>query len=820
MFAGYQAISRSANGGDDWEMVGGLPLVDNLISAVLLNDDTALFLSQDRLWWSHDHGASYDYMPLPVTGLDMASIGNDIVLLTSAGLQAGSLDAIRGKSTLNFNFSIPALYLKASDTGVAAVSESGRVWLIADGAKSLTEIGTVKITAKSVVIGGSAKAQITYVGDSDGKVWRHQGGNWEECGLLPKSEHPAVVALEISGTRLLAAPASFAPFLSSDNCATWLDRRTNSETEFDNSGGAESDEEAFTVLRAAGDSWIIGGWDGLWLSKDSGISWTEIAVIPADFTRGLAFSPEFPADERVYVGAYAGGIQVSPDAGASFISPNWGIGQPNVQNIRTTPGNPERISAIVAHFSYVSDDGGVNWRELDDPFSMEREVISYVDPAEIWVYAKQPSQGAFNGMIAYSLDDGKTYLEPSELNSLMPMGAEFVLRFTSKTGDLTYMATGADGVFTASSPTGPWTRTMEAPTAGSGGGPAVIWPTVAPERAMFARGSTIFFSDDAGNSWATVAELGPFDEVSNTLFAEDGTAFAVTTVGRIFRSDDGHDWTEMILDTKVEHPHVTILPSQVYEALARPDFVGNREILIGTHDGVYLVTDTKPPTVSRWSGWQIVDNKADFVHCSGCSEASTEPNNETFPGADFNGISRMGPGIEMSLQLRGHTIYITGTVESESTTEVYVDDIKVGILGTAVSHKPGAMITLFTVKGLEDGWHQVLVVGVAGDGVLIDTFEALTEANTLSDLNEKHDTGDTGPIKETGDTQVGDTADSADSPVDTSDTDNVADTGGDPGCGCTHSTNGFLGFSLIIVLFAAFRRERRTPTKPNVYTWD
>ena len=51
------------------------------------------------------------------------------------------------------------------------------------------------------------------------------------------------------------------------------------------------------------------------------------------------------------------------------------------------------------------------------------------------------------------------------------------------------------------------------------------------------------------------------------------------------------------------------LPAQVYEVKARPDFEKYRELLIGTHDGVYVLTDSKTPTVSRWSGWQIIHNK-------------------------------------------------------------------------------------------------------------------------------------------------------------------------------------------------------------------
>jgi photosystem II stability/assembly factor-like uncharacterized protein len=580
--------------------------------------------------------------------------------------------------------------------------------------------------------------------------------------------------------------------LSIDECATWEDHRIPTEIEFNNSGGADSDQAAFTVLRVRGDTWLVGGWSGLWRSLNNGVDWESITVIPADFTRGIAFSQNFPSDQTVYIGAYAAGIQITNDGGLSFTSPNWGIGQTNVQRIRTTKGDPNRISSIAAHFAYLSDDAGQNWRQLDDPFSMDRHVFSYVEPKELWVYGKKPEDG-FDGLIAYSLDDGDTFSELTALNALMPSDPEYILRYHNKLNTLTYMATGIDGIFTADGPEGPWTK-IGTLLGGSGGGAPVVWPEEAPERAMVAKGGSVHMSFDGGLTWKTSHLLDSLASISSTLFASDGTAFAVTETGRLFRSDTGEVWTEMITDVPYMHEHRSIIPAQVYEAQARPDFHKFREILLGTHDGVYVVTDSEPPTISRWSGWQVVDNKADFVYCNGCPEGLSEPNNEPYPGADFSAISRIREGIEMGVQLRGHTITLSGVILEESQVDVYVDGTLIESIGQDISLDPDTMETLITIEDLDDGWHHLTVEGIAGEGVLIDTFSSLTEASPLQVFEEPTETAETGHTgKSTTQTGTTDTSDSGPTETDSPPDDGSA-------CGCASTTTQFLWLSLLTPL--------------------
>jgi photosystem II stability/assembly factor-like uncharacterized protein len=796
MFAGYQAISESHNGGTDWEMTGGIPLIDKINSAVLLDDGTTIFLADRRLWWTQDEGRSYDYIEFDEVARDLESIGNNIAVLTDSGLQFGTLDAFIGKDDMTFSSNINANNMKASDLGISIVSESGSTWSIPADFPSLVILAPnpEAITATSSVIGGTKKSPTTYVGDSEGRVWKQSNTVWSQCGTLPKSPHPAVVELEVDGTRVFAAPASSAPFLSTDDCASWEDHRTPNETEFDNSGGAQSDESAFTVLRVRGDTWLIGGWDGLWLSRNNGVDWDEIAVIPPDFTRGIAFSQNFPSNRTVYIGAYAAGIQITNDGGTSFTSPNWGISQTNVQNIRTTKGAPNQVSAIAAHFAHVSNDGGHNWLKLNDPFPMDREVISYVEPNELWVFGKQLSLDDFDGRVAYSLDGGDTFLEPKALNTVMPSDPEYIVRYNDALDMPTYMATGNDGIFISNSIGGPWTSVLSELVGPSGGGGPALWPSDAPERAMIAKGGSVYLSFDGGLTWSDPHVLDSLDEIAKTLFASDGTAFAVTTAGRLFRSDTGKVWTEVVTDSVYTHQHYATLPAQVYEAQTRPDFEEYREILIGTHDGVYVVTDSEKPSISRWSGWQIVDNKADFVHCHGCPDGLTEPNNEPYAEANFGGISRISKGIEMSLQLRGHMIKLSGVIIESSQADVYVDGIWVGSIGENISPNPTIIQPLITIEDLDDGWHHVAVIGVAGEGVLIDTFASLTNAPILQGLLG------TGNTTETGSTGTTDTADSG--PYDT---DSAPANPSD--CGCASSTPHFLWLGLMAPLLLKRRHK-------------
>ena len=129
----------------------------------------------------------------------------------------------------------------------------------------------------------------------------------------------------------------------------------------------------------------------------------------------------------------------------------------------------------------------------------------------------------------------------------------------------------------------------------------------------------------------------------------------------------------------------------------------------------------------------------------------------------------------MAVQLRGHTIILSGVITDPSIVHVYIDGEFVDNIGQKATTDLSKMRPLTTIDGLEDGWHYVEVVGIKGDGVLIDTFSSVTEAQTLQGLPATGETGETGKTGETGET----------GPTGSTDTHTPVDDPSD--CGCSTS---------------------------------
>jgi hypothetical protein len=104
------------------------------------------------------------------------------------------------------------------------------------------------------------------------------------------------------------------------------------------------------------------------------------------------------------------------------------------------------------------------------------------------------------------------------------------------------------------------------------------------------------------------------------------------------------------------------------------------------------------------------------------------------------------------------------------------------------------METLITIEDLDDGWHHLTVEGIAGEGVLIDTFSSLTEASPLQVFEEPTETAETGHTgKSTTQTGTTDTSDSGPTETDSPPDDGSA-------CGCASTTTQFLWLSLLTPL--------------------
>ena len=122
---------------------------------------------------------------------------------------------------------------------------------------------------------------------------------------------------------------------------------------------------------------------GIWVSHDSGLTWTELQGMHGQSVRALTQAPSNP---KILVAGTISGVYESKDAGAHWkeVSPA-GSGQIiDVQSVAVDPVNPNVIYAGTWHLPWKTSDGGKHW------FNIRRGIITDSDVFSILIDPKDP----------------------------------------------------------------------------------------------------------------------------------------------------------------------------------------------------------------------------------------------------------------------------------------------------------------------------------------------------------------------------------------------------------------------------------------------
>lgn len=755
-----------------WEAMGGEPMADVIIDGALLDDGTLVLLSDEHLWWSGD-GASWQSGPPPVGAT---------TLLGGAELWvAGSHGVWRGMPDQGLEPSLPdvdVIHLSQGPAGLLAIAVGGASLSLFDG----TDWSELEGPG-SELLSGVYDTDATYVGDIAGDVWRHDGGAWSACGELPEDDsgqewYPHVTHMAADGSRVLAVPAWKGPFASDDDCATWQDRASPLAVQFSQTDISSS----FTTMQADGDRWAIAGWDSVGVSDDAGATWTQAYIMPPDITRGLEHSPSYATDGYVYVGANGAGIMRTSD-GYHFESLAGGTKYPNIQQVLfpAWATDDQDLYSIINHVFWRSLDGGLSWFEQENPHSYVFALATLQDPDRIWVFGRSTG-GAESTQLSQSLDDGETWSNIPALD-LALAGSTPAYATTTGAGEVCLSASNPITVVCSSEAQTAWVASYSAESERIT--PIFAWPPEAPVRVVFADGLGVHISDDDGQSWTT-AQAMTDDTVYTMTMADDGTLFIATTAANLLRSTDGGaSWD----DTGLR------FPAQVFVLDARPSFDVTAELLVGSHDGTYLVTDAldAAPVSERWGAYNLVDNSSTYIHWH------DEPSKVACGNCVMSQIQPFDPGTEAYLGLRGDVVRVIGTADGASEVRLEIDGATAALLGDVAASAP---TVLAEVSGLGPGYHHVVLTGMTGSGFSLDCFEGGAGALVIAAGPD-----DTGPF---------DTQDETDTPDDTEPLDDTGpsvdtgDTGDDNFRDCFCGTGGLAGGSLWLLggLGVALRRRR------------
>jgi hypothetical protein len=522
-----------------------------------------------------------------------------------------------------------------------------------------------------------------YVVARDARLRRYDG-TWSDCGTVENGEVFSLATDGVGG--LIAGSRDYAPYYSADRCESWERREPPDKVEYQTEGAAESPQEAYPVVAATGERWVVAGWFGYWHSEDAGKSWMDSRILPADFIRGLSFA----GPEKVYKGGYSYGVAWTEDEGSSFRAPNLGMGAPNVQDILTTPS--ATVHAIVNHVGWTSLDGGESWTtwpangRLGGVARME-----LLPDGTLWILAR-------NGLFL-SDDSGNTLRALPNLEALLgdAMTAGMSVRGNGGSVELCLGTRGPDQLLCSTDVGQSWSLRYSAP------GVDQLTLLAADEQGLWV-------SDAGGlHRVGEVVEevaLPEGQRVDSFAVADDGSTFFSTLDARIYGRRPGQtEWRSYgQVNATIDH----ISPS--------PSFATHPRLLLATHDGVWQIDDVQASktVLRRWGQWERVDAGTGFAFWSPQIPEKVEEEE-----AGFGAVHPIGRGTSVRVWLRGSSLQVQGRSERGAQVVLRLDGQSLTRLGSEPMDDLGV---LWTGTGLTKGWHVVELVGVE-EGLFLDSID-------------------------------------------------------------------------------------------------
>jgi len=306
-------LYRSTNNGRSWALVQS-GIADNPGIAI---DGKTIYFASDRLYVSEDSGTTWTVLDsLPCSAGQLAVMGRYLYLCSFEGLYR-TLDRGQTWESIGdfFNKAILVkdgnLYVGRMSSGLYQSSDSGSTWTLIEG------------NSNSIMDGASIEA-LTFAGDDI-----FAGGYYAE-GF----------------------------FRSTDNGVTW-DTSDNGLPNAHFSNGIEDNFPTIFGLYLDGHKLFAAAADGIYLSLDSGASWSQISSQPAQTI--------VRSGGNLLAGTWDVGILLSSDDGAT-----WHPSSDDMQNTNVTSMTSIGTHLFAATYGsgvWSSNDSGTTWNLLDSPLA-------------------------------------------------------------------------------------------------------------------------------------------------------------------------------------------------------------------------------------------------------------------------------------------------------------------------------------------------------------------------------------------------------------------------------------------------------------------
>lgn len=410
---------------------------------------------------------------------------------------------------------------------------------------------------------------------------------------------------------------------------------------------------------------VCGTFEGLFFSRDAGESWRKSNINPTRMGRKLAISPDYAADQKVFLSGYGMQLLVSADGGDHWTQRCTDVYALSGYALGVSPDfkTDGLLFLGIDQGLRRTADGGASWSAIELPPHRSKERQSsyevrtvlfspaFREDRTVWAVHK--------GGIYTSHDAGLTFTSQAPLGEWTARLAVSPDYATDRT-----MLVGGEDLYLSTD----GGQTFEGPLFDE----PVTLIRFAPD---YSRSREAFFisvyqgfhrSTDGGRTWSRsmqgMESVHPTTLLLSPDFERDGTLFVTTTGSGVFRSRDrGFTWER-----------TTPFPSPVdhaFSSVISPDFGNDQTLFIGNYDGVWRSRDGG----RDWSlvtDWELYDDSRQPWERTGDSW-----NRPTWKGCIGRGVTVSGEeGATMTLPFAGHGVKLYGTRGPDhGMAEIYLD---------------------------------------------------------------------------------------------------------------------------------------------------
>ncbi|SEQ22087.1 WD40/YVTN/BNR-like repeat-containing protein [Nitrosomonas ureae] len=580
----YTNILRSSDGGATWiRLPNGL---DNVFADISIRvspnygtDNTVFATTKgDGVYQSVDQGNSWQLsntglFNLKVKELTIAKLGNNdyVVFLTTMNgqLYRRSRTETTWTRLQNSTLGIQLVAVSPSfttDLTAITVNKTGNLQKSTDGGFTWNSIGNIAGTTfhDIAMSGGNPKevflatADGIYYSDNTGATFTLKPANLPLEAINNVSLSPNY----LTDRTVFCTSLTKAVYKSTDGGDSWTYHASGAAVTGQTAALEEFSELQVSNTFSADQTVFLSAYDGLFISKDGGITWAQKQT-RRNLLTGVALSPNFINDQSVIATTYfGGGIYTSTDRGATWTMDRTGWPVPNSLSLpmsafdvnfsQNQSGSPTAVASRNTGHIGFSNDFGQNWTTKFIP------KITEISPFAVYINA-------------------------------------FVLSPTFETDREIYLGTRSHGILQTLDGGNSWRWLRGVPTT-SHIVSLAISPNYANDRTAFTanRSGEVWRTTDGGNSWLqsrnfdaiTLRGLPGQQHLSIAVspqFAADKLVFIGTSNGLYRSKNGGNVWTTMTQN------HIGP-GNAIHQVEFSPNFSNDRLIFVNVHGkGLYKI---------------------------------------------------------------------------------------------------------------------------------------------------------------------------------------------------------------------------------------